>query len=321
MLMIPSSFTEVVNVWQRQSGFPEIASPFSSCHAKASIPIELWGDYLRDCVAGVPGTTQGFDIGTEVQITHVGPLAYLLVNSSTFHELLNHYLLFEKWFYGQSWANLQSSDDEIIVSWRQTPEPIDRLLEQLHSLVFVNSMVSVCPGVGSPLSVHVTNQELGDAEFYERAYGCPVLFGASELRVVFSKKVLNASVNIGKGSLSHFWDKSQRLLNHVNTGVAVFAQSVQTEILLQLPYGAHIDAVAQRLNLSRRSLQRRLAVSGCTYRLLVDGIREKRARDLIEESNLKLNEVSFLLGYSEQSAFNHAYKRWTGCSPLATDKR
>jgi AraC-like DNA-binding protein len=83
-----------------------------------------------------------------------------------------------------------------------------------------------------------------------------------------------------------------------------------------LPAGAPVDSVAARLGISRRTFQRRLKEAGCTYRLLLSGIRQRHAASLLRDGQLSLKDVTFLLGYSEQSAFNHAYRRWTGVSPL-----
>ena len=73
--------------------------------------------------------------------------------------------------------------------------------------------------------------------------------------------------------------------------------------------------LAEAVGLSRRTLQRRLAEHGITYKRLVDETREALARRYLENPQRSLTEITFLLGFSEQSAFTRAFRRWHGESP------
>ena len=76
-----------------------------------------------------------------------------------------------------------------------------------------------------------------------------------------------------------------------------------------------IRSVAPQLGLSVRTLQRRLDERGIVYRDLVARVRFQLARRYLEETSNDLEEIAFLLGYSELSAFDHAFRRWTGQTP------
>jgi len=162
------------------------------------------------------------------------------------------------------------------------------------------------------------NPEAGEAAAYAVVFGCPVSFDAPATRFVFSEAALSAPVDIASAALEAAWRSRQRTLRETLPEATAFTNAVQAAILLRLPQGAPANAVAESLRLSRRTLQRRLAEQGCNYRQLVDGIRERHSRHLLDDSALSLQEVAFLLGYAEQSAFNHAYRRWNGASPRRT---
>jgi AraC-like DNA-binding protein len=65
-----------------------------------------------------------------------------------------------------------------------------------------------------------------------------------------------------------------------------------------------------------RTLQRRLAAEGVSYRELVDLARREAAERLLADRSLAVSEVGYLLGFSEPSAFHCAFKRWLGVTPL-----
>jgi AraC-like DNA-binding protein len=75
------------------------------------------------------------------------------------------------------------------------------------------------------------------------------------------------------------------------------------------------QAMARQLHMSRRSLQRKLAEFGTTYQRLADETRRDLALRYMEDGVRSATDVTFLLGFSSQSAFTRAFRRWTGTSP------
>ena len=91
---------------------------------------------------------------------------------------------------------------------------------------------------------------------------------------------------------------------------------VRAAILESLPSGdVSIDAVAQRMRLSRRTLQRRLSDGGVNFRHLVRDVRMALANHYLRATTLPYAEVSFLLGFEEPSSFFRAFREWTGSTP------
>ena len=84
-----------------------------------------------------------------------------------------------------------------------------------------------------------------------------------------------------------------------------------------LPSGIpSIASIGEHIGMSNRTLTRRLAESGVTYRDLIQRTQEQVAKDLLKNSNRSNAEIAFETGFSEQSAFNRAFKRWTNQSPV-----
>jgi len=91
---------------------------------------------------------------------------------------------------------------------------------------------------------------------------------------------------------------------------------VENGIVPLLPHGqADIGRIAAELGVSRRTLARRLAAEGLTFRQILDRLRFDLAKRYIREQDLPVSEIAWLLGYQEASTLNHAFKRWTGRAP------
>ena len=75
------------------------------------------------------------------------------------------------------------------------------------------------------------------------------------------------------------------------------------------------DDVARVLSMHRRTLNRRLQALGLTFQDMLDTVRLDLARQLLSESNIALDEVAAVLGYSGISPFMRTFRRWTGTTP------
>jgi len=151
---------------------------------------------------------------------------------------------------------------------------------------------------------------------HERHFGCPVHFGAEMDALFVSSDVLQRPNRLGDRSISKFFDThlDEELAKHNDS--ASLEHRVRIQISQALSQGVpKISDVAGCLGMSGRTLQRRLSGRGHSFQTLVDESRRELARRLLKETEFPLAEVAFLTGFSEQSAFNRAFKRWAGQTP------
>lgn len=92
-----------------------------------------------------------------------------------------------------------------------------------------------------------------------------------------------------------------------------YAAKVRNELIELIPGGTYtVEDVAAELNVSPRTLQRRLAVEKTTFIKQLNHTRELMARNYLKNSTMSTDEIAFLVGYSDANVFNRAFRNWTG---------
>ena len=153
-----------------------------------------------------------------------------------------------------------------------------------------------------------------DGTDYERYFGSAIRFRAPFDGIILDRKDLKSPNPIDDQQVHGF------LLEYLDSRVLRAEEDLSAAVrsLLRklIPTGKFsVDVVADQLGMHRRTLQRRLSVAGLTYAELLDESRASLARDHLSTRNLPMGNLAYLLGYADQSAFNHAFRRWHGMTP------
>ena len=77
----------------------------------------------------------------------------------------------------------------------------------------------------------------------------------------------------------------------------------------------NMDAIAQQLHVTTRTLRRKLNDEGTSFQALKDNVRRDTAIHLLSQPNIPISDISRQLGFSEPAVFTRAFKLWTGVSP------
>jgi AraC-like DNA-binding protein len=156
---------------------------------------------------------------------------------------------------------------------------------------------------------------------HERYFGCPVHFEADVDALSIADEALAQPNRLGDDGISAF------LLSHLDREIEALGDEGLVEDLVRrvvsrtLADGVpKMAAVARRLAMSERTLHRRLAERGASFKAVVDATRQELGQNLLRQSRYTLSDVAFLTGFSDQSAFQRAFKRWTGTTPAAYRK-
>jgi AraC-like DNA-binding protein len=150
---------------------------------------------------------------------------------------------------------------------------------------------------------------------YESFFRCPVSFGEDEASIVLDKSTLDRLLpNADPSLLELARIHAEAMLTRQKT-LDGLAQSVRAILGARQFTEVSCNDVAKNLGISHRTLQRRLAEVGHTFRDLLEAARMEEAFHLLTQSSLPLSQIAYKLGYSEPSSFSRAVRNWFGLSP------
>jgi AraC-like DNA-binding protein len=167
----------------------------------------------------------------------------------------------------------------------------------------------------NPLEVTFIYPEPEDTSEYERIFKCPVLFGQKETSITIPLHYLNIPILYHNPELlKHFESYAQKLIVEMDNPQE-YTCAVTKIILSRLDdESLTIRKVAKEMAVSVRTLQNRLKEEGVVFSDLLTEIRERLAKKYLRE-NMTVEEITYLLGYSEPSSFRKAFKKWSGITP------
>ncbi|MFN8547453.1 MAG: AraC family transcriptional regulator ligand-binding domain-containing protein [Candidatus Eisenbacteria bacterium] len=155
-----------------------------------------------------------------------------------------------------------------------------------------------------------------ESDVYETVFEAPVLFGTPHDRICFDQEEWDAEIDTADAMLARVLEEHAEILTRrAPKANENFVREVERAIAAAPPEGGSIGDIARALNMSARTLQRKLIELGTTFRTVAEGVRGQLAQEYLDDPKVGIAEVAFMLGFSDQSSFNRAFRRWTGMSP------
>lgn len=170
----------------------------------------------------------------------------------------------------------------------------------------------------TPIGVSFKHDPPKDMTSYHRAFHCPVLFNQSHNYISYKTSDLETRTAKADISINKFLvERVEEETLGIEVSPNKIALDVAKLIKDSLPSGIpSIDHVGEHVGMSSRTLTRRLSECGASFRELINKTQREISKDLLLNTSKSVGEIAFQTGFSEQSAFNRAFKRWTGQSPI-----
>ncbi|QEY72772.1 AraC family transcriptional regulator [Pseudomonas denitrificans (nom. rej.)] len=284
--------------------------------------IQAWQELavIRNLLQHIDRPGLGLATGRRYHLTSLGLLGFTMLASRTLQEA------FETFGRFQSLALTLcpvSSEVEARGLWLVFD---DRVLPEDARAFVVERGIAGCWQLSGellqrplqPLVIELRCPAPGDASAFRETFGIEPVFAAPRNAMLFALEDLQAPLPQAQISARDSGEQlCERLCGELALTLAATPTARQVQQLLLRDSASLLGAaaVAERMGLSERTLQRRLAEEGQNLQGLNDGIKQRLAERLLRESRMDLQGIAQCLGYAEAASFSRAFQRWTGQSP------
>ena len=264
-----------------------------------------------------PDNKLGLDLGTSININQLGMLGYAILSCADlrsavrlglkYHSLVDPAFTFEM---------IEQRDTSAIRLTSHIPyEPMYRMLCDVFIGLFISLARFLSGQHLTPREVHLNQPRPDYADTYSELCGCPVLFDQPRTEIIVDSTLLDTQVTMADSATAAMAEaQCADILARMGPKEGVVAKV--RRILLSNP-GTFppVDTVASHLATSTRTLSRSLQDVGTSYQKILDEVRKEMAIEYLRNSNLPIEELAALVGYSDPSNFHKAFRRWTQHAP------
>lgn len=291
-------------------------SPEHTDKGMSRYPMSHWAQLLAKADAELREPALGIAVGRRITPAHIGVLGYVVLACPNLGEALARLQRYIRLVYDHGPMQIRSHGQSISLEWGVDCLHPGQLVDEVAITALVQFARNMTAHPLNPEYVSFINRPPPDLSPYTGYFCCRVEFDQPSTIVRFPLSHLEMPLRQPDTTLLHILEQQAE---------ALLAQLPQTEPLQQSARRIiarlcregepTLEAVAAAMNTSPRTLQRRLSERGMRFQQLLDSTRLILAEEYLRDSRLQLTEIAQLLGYSEQSAFNHAFRRWTGKTP------
>lgn len=285
----------------------------------ARIPFAKHAAFFELAAETVGDPCLGLNFGKTRETRDAGLLGYVGISSPTLLDGIKSLSQYRRVFSDASEIDVDGLEINGRVRWwfyglgRELP----RQCLEFAATNLVRAFREVCGRHLAPEMITFVHPRIEDIDAFERYFGCPVHFGCDENVIQLKHSDLKLRLVEADDRLLKLLRRYCRDVLARHPGDAPnLEERIERLVMDRLTSdNVRFRDAAMQLGMSPRSLSRRLAECGTSYRDIVDNLRKELALRYLGDRRLSSTEIAFLLGYNELSTFNHAFKRWTGLTP------
>jgi len=265
----------------------------------------------------------GLQLGASLSLSAAGLIVQITQSSRTVEEALRYMVEFNNLGCQAMPFMLQQSDGEWQLSVHPSPvwekqSPIAARHTMDGMMIFtLRQFQALTRQRYEPKRIHFSYPRPANPKAYERLIRCPIHFSQETTCLwLDEKQVADPIVTSDYQLLQILVNYAEQKLAKLHNKQGFKAKVRQAIVHLATPAFPTIEQVADNLNLSVRSLQRRLKAEQYTYQQLVDELKHQFSLEYLKRKDLSVKEVAYLLDYADASSFIRSFKRWEERTPV-----
>jgi AraC-like DNA-binding protein len=264
-------------------------------------------------------TLLGLRVGMGLPLQAMNVLALVVMHSATLRDALGYCVRYQQLVSNSGRFRLATMKGGLRMVYTVTPCAVPMHPAQLDSVFagFLTMLYRCVPDGQRPVRVGLPGTAPALQAAYEQCLACPVVLGGPQVFMQFDDTVLDAPWPASDPSLLRLLLGRADAMRQAQGQTDALVDQVLAAVSAEGYAQARCETVARSLDLSVRTLQRRLAVCGTSFRQVVEAGRMGEAVGLLADAHVPLSTLAERLGYAEPSAFSHAVRAHFGASPRA----
>lgn len=291
----------------------------------ASITLEKLDLLYEACGRATGNPAFGLYLGNVARFDTLDLVGSLIATSGSIREALLEFQRFRELVHPFMDFRLEERNNETAVIYSPI-NPIPLMMKPLYSEMFLAGIYKIAA------SLTEKGFDLVRAEFahpapeykhlYANVFNTNIAFNQTHSALIFNTTTMDAPL-LGAYPPLHknLRIQAEKQLANLHSNKSLEKQ-VTCYLLENIGQGMlSMEEVAQKLNITTRTLQRRLKKENTSYIMLRERVRFDLAKQYLEDPAITMDEIATYLGFSEPTNFYHAFKRWAGISPGEYRKR
>ena len=298
------------------SGIQPDVVPSADDHVELEGYLEVW----RRTMALMPDAAFPVRVASAFKLEDNEIFGFLAMSCETIGQAFDRTLAYSALYCsGARWERQEDAEASRMI-WYPWPGDRDdigyRSANDYAVADMVNAVRRLGRGAPSPVAVRLAHRAPAVTSGFTEYYGVEPTFGAPLHELVYAAGLPDLPIISFNSRLRDYFDQEcRRLVEKMGSGTSLVDQ-VRKKLIGVMDGGeTSIEAMAKKLGMSARSLQRHLADEGTRYNDLLAQIRAEFAKRYLSRGNISASEVAYLIGFTEPPAFFKAFKRWTGMTP------
>lgn len=321
---VPASYVQLLYAHLHDCGIdaPALLGAAPPAGALVRTPVAQWKQWLERAAQTLGDAELGLKLGRRITPAHLGVMGYVLLSTPNLGASLERLQHYQRLLYDVNPLRLHQQDDCLVLEWGTENGRPGALVDETAITALVQFARDITAQPLPMRAVQFVNPEPARIDAYVQYFGCRVVFDAPVTRVSLPLAALALPLRQPDAALLAVLEaQALALLAQLPEDASWVARVRECILRLSRSGEPSLPQVARALHTSPRSLHRRLDEAGLNFLKLREDTRRRLAEEYLLDARLRLAEIADLLGYAEQSAFQRAFRRWTGTTPAAWRKR
>lgn len=274
---------------------------------------------IRNLIAHLPHIPAlGLQVGSRYHFTTFGVLGFAVVSSSSMRHALDLALQYFHLTFAFTRFLVTDSDSQtaIVINDSEVPEDVRQFIVERDAAAlitvqrdFTNEPILLSLNISFPLPSNI--------KVYEEFFGITPTFNRSSHVAVMDRAIMERPLLLSNELALHMAEAQCRQLLDSRKSLSGLSSKVRDQLMSTAGFIPTMASVAAKLNMTPRTLRRRLEEEGTTFIQLREDVRQALAEQYLTLPHQSIDQISEWLGYSEPTSFINAYKRWKGQTPHA----